>query len=119
MALGWLTGIVGDVANDLFSNLPTQITDIYNNPLPSVTAPDVSFKPFTVTELSSVAVRLPLIVTAPAVRVPVNVGDALSDLEFTAVLIALNSAWNSSPLITLAALPEGKASLVPKFVASG
>lgn len=50
MALGWLTGIVGDVANDLFGNLPTQITDIYNTPLPSVTAPDVSFKPFTVTD---------------------------------------------------------------------
>ena len=50
MALGFLSGLVSGVANDLFSNLPTQITDIYSDPLTQITAPDVTFQPFTVTD---------------------------------------------------------------------
>ncbi len=50
MALGFLSGLVSGVANDLFGNLPTQITDIYSQQLPQINAPDVSFQPFTVTD---------------------------------------------------------------------
>ena len=50
MALGFLSGLVSGVAEDLFGNLPTQITDIYSNPLTQITAPDVTFQPFTVTD---------------------------------------------------------------------
>ena len=51
-----------------------------------------------------------------AVSVPVNTGDALFDLLFTATAMASNSAPTSEPLITLAGLPLTRASLAAKLV---
>jgi hypothetical protein len=50
------------------------------------------------------------------VAVPVNVGDAVLDLELTAVSIAVNSESISAPLTILEGLPDTKLSLAVKFV---
>ena len=64
----------------------------------------------------AVVVLAVVMVAVGIVTVPVNVGDARSALVALAVAMLLNSVVNSEPLITLAALPEGSESLVPKFV---
>ena len=51
-----------------------------------------------------------------AAGVPVNVGDAISALLFTAVSIATNSAFISAPLTILLAFPLARLSLVAKLV---
>ena len=58
----------------------------------------------------------PLISAVGIVTVPVNVGPAVSALVATAVAMLLNSVSISVPLTILLALPEGKESLVAKFV---
>jgi hypothetical protein len=49
MAFGFLGDIIGDIASSLYGSLPTQITDLYTQPLPQLTSPDITFQPFTVT----------------------------------------------------------------------
>ena len=58
----------------------------------------------------------PLISAVGIVTVPVNVGEAVFDLVATAVAILSNSVFISVPLTILLASPEGKESLVAKFV---
>lgn len=54
MALGWLTDLISGVAGDLYSSLPDEIRGLYVDDegnyvnLPQLTAPDISFQPFTV-----------------------------------------------------------------------
>jgi len=55
-------------------------------------------------------------VSAGISTVPVNVGDAVFDLEFTATAIALYSASCSAPLTIFAGLPEVRLSFAVKFV---
>jgi hypothetical protein len=62
------------------------------------------------------AVRVPVTLTVAAVRVPVKVGLAESDLEFTAVCMLLNSVLISVPLTILAGSPDVRESLVAKLV---
>jgi hypothetical protein len=61
-------------------------------------------------------VVLPVIDTSAAVKVPVNVGDALFDFVAIAVAMLSNSVLISVPLTILAGLPEGNESFVAKFV---
>jgi len=48
MALGFLGNIIGDVASSLYSNMPENIKNLYTKEITDIAAPDVSFKPFTV-----------------------------------------------------------------------
>ena len=49
MALGFLTSFISDLAKNLYGDLPPEITDLFTEQLPQVSAPDISFQPFTVT----------------------------------------------------------------------
>ena len=49
MALGWLSGLIGDIAEDLYGSIPQEVKGLYTDPLRQLQAPDISFKPFTVT----------------------------------------------------------------------
>jgi hypothetical protein len=44
--MSWLSDLLGGATTGL---IPSEITNIYNTPLPQVTAPDISFQPFGVT----------------------------------------------------------------------
>jgi hypothetical protein len=48
MALGFLGDIIGDVASSLYTNLPTKIQNLYTDEITDIEAPDIAFKPFTV-----------------------------------------------------------------------
>ena len=48
MALGFLGNIIGDVASSLYSNMPENIKNLYTTEITDIEAPDISFKPFTV-----------------------------------------------------------------------
>ena len=54
---------------------------------------------------------VPVTFNVDIVTVPVNVGSAVSDFEFVAVAILLNSVSISVPLTILAGLPEASVSL--------
>jgi hypothetical protein len=62
------------------------------------------------------SVNVPDTVKPATVVVPVNVGDALFALEFTAVCTAVNSVSNSLPRIIFPLSPGGSASLEVKLV---
>ena len=44
--MGFISDILGDITTGL---IPSEVTSVYETPLPQITAPDVSFQPFTVT----------------------------------------------------------------------
>jgi hypothetical protein len=68
-------------------------------------------------DVTGVPPKVKLVITAVGiVAVPVNVGDAVSDLELTAVWIAVNSESISEPLTTFDGLPDVRLSLAVKFV---
>ena len=43
--MGFISDLLGDITEGL---IPDEITSVYQTPLPTITAPDVSFQPFTV-----------------------------------------------------------------------
>jgi len=47
--MGILSDLLGGVAADLYKEIPEEITGLYTTPLPEITAPDITFQPFTVT----------------------------------------------------------------------
>lgn len=47
--MGILSDLLGGVAADLYQEIPQEIKGLYTTPLPQITAPDVTFQPFTVT----------------------------------------------------------------------
>ncbi len=47
--MGILADLLGGVASDLYDEIPSEITDLYTTPLTQITAPDITFQPFTVT----------------------------------------------------------------------
>ena len=47
--MGILSDLLGGVGEDLYNEIPEEIKNLYKNELPQITAPDVTFKPFTVT----------------------------------------------------------------------
>ena len=47
--MGILGDLLGSVSEDLYKNIPSEVRDIYTTPLTQITAPDISFQPFTVT----------------------------------------------------------------------
>jgi len=49
MALGFLGNIIGDVASSLYTNMPENIKNLYTTEITDISAPDIAFKPFTVT----------------------------------------------------------------------
>jgi hypothetical protein len=46
--MGILSDLLGGVASDLYDEIPSEITELYTTALPQITAPDMTFKPFTV-----------------------------------------------------------------------
>ena len=46
--MGILSDLLGGVASDLYNEIPSEITSLYTTPLEQITAPDMTFKPFTV-----------------------------------------------------------------------
>ncbi len=47
--MGILGDLLGSVSKDLYENIPSEVKKIYTDPLTQITAPDISFQPFTVT----------------------------------------------------------------------
>lgn len=47
--MGILSDLLGGVASDLYDEIPPEITELYTTPLEQITAPDITFQPFTVT----------------------------------------------------------------------
>ena len=47
--MGILSDLLGGVAADLYEEIPEEIKTLYTTALPQITAPDVTFQPFTVT----------------------------------------------------------------------
>lgn len=47
--MGWLGDFIGDIAEDLYSGLPKDVKSLYEDPLPELSSPDISFRPFGVT----------------------------------------------------------------------
>jgi hypothetical protein len=47
--MGIIADILGDVSADLYGKIPAEVKSVYTTPLPQIAAPDISFKPFTVT----------------------------------------------------------------------
>ena len=47
--MGILSDLLGGVGADLYGEIPGEIKDLYTTELPQLTAPDVTFQPFTVT----------------------------------------------------------------------
>ncbi len=47
--MGILSDLLGGFASDLYKEIPSDITDLYTTPLEQIEAPDMTFKPFTVT----------------------------------------------------------------------
>jgi len=46
--MGILSDLLGGVASDLYKEIPQEIKGLYTTPLEQITAPDMTFKPFTV-----------------------------------------------------------------------
>jgi hypothetical protein len=46
--MGILSDLLGGVASDLYTEIPSEIKGLYTTPLEQITAPDMTFKPFTV-----------------------------------------------------------------------
>jgi len=46
--MGILGDLLGSVAEDLYENIPTEVKELYTDELDQITAPDIAFKPFTV-----------------------------------------------------------------------
>jgi len=44
--MGWISDILGDITTGI---IPSDVTGVFETPLPQISAPDVSFQPFTVT----------------------------------------------------------------------
>jgi hypothetical protein len=47
--MGILSDLLGGVAADLYDEIPSEITELYTTQLPQISAPDITFQPFTVT----------------------------------------------------------------------
>ncbi len=47
--MGILADLLGDIAADLYSNIPADVKNIYTDPLTQIESPTISFQPFTVT----------------------------------------------------------------------
>lgn len=47
--MGILSDLLGGVAADLYGEIPQEIKGLYTTPLEQITAPDITFQPFTVT----------------------------------------------------------------------
>lgn len=47
--MGILSDLLGGVGADLYGEIPQEIKNLYTSELPQITAPDVTFQPFTVT----------------------------------------------------------------------
>lgn len=47
--MGILSDLLGGVAADLYDEIPPEIKELYTTPLEQIEAPDMTFKPFTVT----------------------------------------------------------------------
>ena len=47
--MGILGDLLGGVGADIYGEIPQEIKNLYTDPLPELTAPDVTFQPFTVT----------------------------------------------------------------------
>lgn len=47
--MGILSDLLGGVAADLYGEIPSEIKSLYTTPLTQITAPDITFQPFTVT----------------------------------------------------------------------
>ena len=47
--MGILSDLLGGVAADLYGEIPTEIKSLYTTALDPITAPDITFQPFTVT----------------------------------------------------------------------
>ena len=47
---GFISDLIGDIAGDFYGNLPSEVLSPFTDALPGITVPDVSFKPFTVTD---------------------------------------------------------------------
>ena len=47
--MGILADLLGDIAEDLYKNIPEEVKSIYTDELTQLTAPDITFQPFTVT----------------------------------------------------------------------
>ena len=50
MALGFLSDFISDIAGSFYGSIPPEILAPFLNELPQITAPEMSFKPFTVTD---------------------------------------------------------------------
>lgn len=55
--MGILSDLLGGVASDLYADIPSQVKSLYTTPLTQVTAPDISFQPFTVTGPTGSAIQ--------------------------------------------------------------
>tara|TARA_R100001510_G_scaffold26706_1_gene23525 strand:- start:8207 stop:9157 length:951 start_codon:yes stop_codon:yes gene_type:complete len=47
--MGILSDLLGGIAGDLYGGIPSEVTDIYTEPLTELASPDITFQPFTVT----------------------------------------------------------------------
>lgn len=47
--MGILADLLGSVASDLYANIPSEVKELYTDELDQITAPDITFQPFTVT----------------------------------------------------------------------
>jgi len=47
--MGILSDLLGGVGADLYNEIPEEVKNLYKTELPQITAPDVTFQPFTVT----------------------------------------------------------------------
>lgn len=47
--MGILADLLGSIAEDLYSEIPAEVKSIYTDELTQLTAPDITFQPFTVT----------------------------------------------------------------------
>ena len=47
--MSWLSDLLGGLGRDLYDEIPTEIKSLYTTPLTQITAPDITFQPFTVT----------------------------------------------------------------------
>lgn len=47
---GFLTDLISDIAGGFYKNLPGQVASVFEDQLPQVDSPDVTFQPFTVTD---------------------------------------------------------------------
>jgi hypothetical protein len=55
--MGILSDLLGGVAEDLYRDIPQEVKSLYTTPLTQLTAPDISFQPFTVTGPTGSAIQ--------------------------------------------------------------